>query len=219
MGYRHVMLALSSAVLITPLAAGTAHAVDGISQNAVGTYTIAWSWAPDKPSGKWVMTPCDDDAPRCVKVGQYGLTAKTPYLTGNAYWNVGSWVMELPTVQNLISCKDSDQKFDYAATFSWDGGTNEGNRSYIDPGLCPGDENKGKDVTAKFILTKVSSDAPVPSTPTPKPSPVPAPPPAPPAPVAAPPAAEAPAPAAEAAPAAPTPAPGAAESTAPPPAA
>lgn len=216
MEYRRACLAFAAAVGVSTLVQiGPAHA-DAVTDNAVGTYTLTWGTNPE-PTLKWVLTPCDDDAPRCIKVDQYWLSGTKPLMTGTAFWTVGSWVLNIGNVPDLITCTDNDQKFDFPATASWDDSTLEGNRSYLDPGLCGGD-TKGKDVTSKFVLKKVSSDAassvPPASEAPPPPSttpPTPAAPPAPPAEPATPPPTESPAP--------PPPAPGAAESSAPPPAA
>lgn len=203
------------AVLATGITAVTpatsAHATDGITQNAIGTY--AFGWDASEPSGKWALTPCDIDAPRCVRINRYRLTdtAMTrPVFVGTAFWEVGSWTM-VSEVTDLINCKETGEKYDFTATWSWDAASNEGSRSYINPGLCGGD-SKGNAVSVKFYLHRLSDDTPASAA---APSSSPPPPAAPPSP-----AAPAPEPAVAAVPAAPpAPAPGAAESSAPPPAA
>lgn len=206
MGYRRVV-GLWTAALIAAGAGSIAPAyANEMTDNAVGTYAFAFGDNP--PQLKWVLAPCDGDAPNCVTVRQFGIKdtqMKNAPWTGTAFWTVGSWTMTV-VVPDVMVCPDKS-KHTLPTTFAWDAATGKGYRTYTDPGICG---EKTQEVSAGFTVKKL--DSVVPPAPAPSPSPASAP-----APMAAPPAPAAPA-AAEA-PAVPAPPPGAAESTAPPPAA
>jgi hypothetical protein len=188
--------ALAASVLLTAgvsmiAMAPPASAGDSVTDGALGTYQLAWKGKD--PNIKWVLTPCDDDAPQCVKVSQYGIndtTMKKAAWSANAYWTVGYWTMTFNYPQ-VFACPDNGPKLDLPTTFAWDDTTFAGNRSFIEPGIC---HDKPTSVVVDFTLTKVGPAAPAPAAPAPA-APVPAvPAPAAPAPVAlAPGAAEAPA--------------------------
>ncbi|WP_445169178.1 hypothetical protein ACTXG7_07540 [Mycolicibacterium sp. Dal123E01] len=131
--------------------AAPAVATDDITQNALGTYQMAYSWGPST----WVATPCDDDADQCIKVSEFSASdtaQKKPRWTANAYWSVGSWIVRNVNYPGFVTCKADGSTHDLPMTFSWDAANGNGNRSYFNPGIC--DDKAGGGSTA-FTLTKI----------------------------------------------------------------
>jgi hypothetical protein len=143
------LLPLAATIAAVAFAA-PASATDGITQNAVGTYDYAQG---SKVVASWVLTPCGDNTSQCVHVTAFAVKDKEhakPLWSGDAYWQVGWWTMFADT-PNILSCKDGS-KHNLPVTYSWDGGTNTGAASYVDPGLCGA--KKAKSAAAKITLTK-----------------------------------------------------------------
>ncbi|TDO08267.1 hypothetical protein EV580_5839 [Mycobacterium sp. BK086] len=132
--------------------AGQAAATDDITMNAVGVYDLLFK-NQTKASAFWVVSPCENDADQCIQVKEFAasdLAQKKPHWTKNAYWGVGSWVME--PIDSQRSCKDSS-KYGVTYSYSWDAATNTGYRSYFEPGVC--DDNQSRNVAAPFSLIRV----------------------------------------------------------------
>jgi hypothetical protein len=137
--------------------AGPAAATDDITQNAVGTYEV---WMKNQPTSSvfWAVDPCDDNVDQCIKVTEFSssdLARKNPHWTKNAYWGVGSWILEPVDVNR--TCKDKT-KYSVAYNYSWDAAHNAGYRSYFEPGIC--DSNKPANYVSPFTLVKVGSPPP-----------------------------------------------------------
>lgn len=71
-------------------------------------------------------------------------------------------------VREALSCEDGT-RHDLLIDYSWDAVTNEGWRSFNDPGLC-GEPEIG---TNPFVLTKIGPPPPPPAPPAPPPPPAP----------------------------------------------
>ena len=186
MGPKGIVATVVAASVAAVGLASPAFATDEITQNAVGTYEFQ-----GKSVGKrsWTATPCADDAPQCIKVTEFaaGDEGGNPRWSGNAYWQVGSWIMFV-VVPNAVECKDGT-KHDMRINYSWDAVENTGWRSFNDPGICGG---KAETVATPFKLTRIGPPpAAMPEAP-PPPAPAEAPP-LPPAPAEAPPLPPAPA--------------------------
>lgn len=129
---------------------GPASATDLINDNAVGSYNYAYK----EKKAVWVVTPCDDELPKCVKVSQFSTKDKAhekPNWTGTATWVVGSWIMVVD-IPGQVTCEDGT-KFTLPVTYSWDAATNQGMRSYLNPGLCP--DSEPIDTGSPFTLEKI----------------------------------------------------------------
>lgn len=128
------------------LSSPAAWADDIYVDNAVGTYDYLFR---DDLLNTWVVTPCDDGAPKCVQVRSYSLkdTAEEVW-GGRAYWTVGSWIMVV--VRPAIKCDDG-VRHDAKVTYSWDAVSNTGWRSYLDPGIC---EDKPDSHAGRITLIK-----------------------------------------------------------------
>ncbi|MCI4673474.1 hypothetical protein [Candidatus Mycolicibacterium alkanivorans] len=132
--------------------AGPAAATDDITRNAVGTYDFLFK-NQSTATVFWAADPCDDDADQCIKVAEFSASdtaRKKPHWTKNAYWTVGSWIME--PVDATRTCKDKT-KYNVTYSFSWDAAANTGYRSFFDPGVCDG--NKPHNAASQFALVKV----------------------------------------------------------------
>lgn len=130
----------------------SAGATDQITLNAVGTYEIKYKNNP-APSSAWVVSPCEDDAPKCIKVEEFGLAdtaRKSPSWSSRAHWVVGSWIMD--AVDGKRSCEDGS-RYGVAYNYSWDAAKNSGWRSYNEPGICDGKKAGG--VSVAFNLLRV----------------------------------------------------------------
>ncbi len=137
--------------------AGPAIATDEITQNAVGTYEFQ-----GKSVGKrtWIADPCDGDVPRCIKITEFGASDTDRgdvQWSGNANWQVGSWIMFV-VVPNALECEDGTEH-DMRVNYSWDAVENTGWRSYNDAGIC-GDE--AATVATPFTLTRTGPPPPMP---------------------------------------------------------
>lgn len=135
--------------------AGPAFATDQITQNAVGTYEFK-----GKSVGKriWTATPCADDAPQCIRVTEYDaddVARANPNWSGNAHWQVGSWIMFV-VVPNAIECEDGTEH-DFRVNYSWDAVENTGQRSFNDPGIC---DDEATTVANPFTLTRMGPPPP-----------------------------------------------------------
>lgn len=129
--------------------AGPAWATDLITQNAVGTYSVAYPWT----TNTWVLTPCAGERAQCVHVTEYGpgdTERKYPGWDADAFWQVGYWMIQGVPIADSITCEDGS-KHSVPMNYSWDAATGEGVRSYYDPGLCGNAYSGANDVT----LTKV----------------------------------------------------------------
>lgn len=130
--------------------AGPAHATDDITEAAVGTYKLDYSWG----SFIWTAVPCDDDAPQCLHITQYGAKdthLKNPSWSANAYWSVGSWVIPPVDTPFTLKCKDG-VSHSLPVSYSWDAAANTGFKAFFDPGICDG---KAASHANPFTLTKV----------------------------------------------------------------
>jgi hypothetical protein len=159
MGYRRVVGSLSAALIVASVGqAAPAHANE-MTENALGTYSFAFG--DHAAQLKWVLGPCDGDAPNCVTVRQFGIkdtTMKSAPWTGYAFWNVGAWTTTVE-VPNVIVCPDQS-KHTAPATFAWDAATGKGFRTYTDPGICT---EKTQQVSVPFTLIKLDSVVPTPA--------------------------------------------------------
>ena len=150
---------IASAAVAASLAAvglaGPAFATDEITQNAVGTYEFE-----GKSVGKriWTATPCADDAPQCIRVTEYAaddVAQANPNWSGNAHWQVGSWIMFV-VVPNAIECEDGTEH-DFRVNYSWDAVENTGQRSFNDPGIC---DDEAATIANPFTLSKMGPPPP-----------------------------------------------------------
>lgn len=133
--------------------AGQAAATDDITLNAVGTYDVYFG-KQTTSNIFWSVTPCDDDADKCVQVTEFGsddLSRASPRWTRAAFWSVGSWIMQ--PVDAKRSCEDNT-RYGVTYNYAWDAATNAGYRSYFEPGIC--DDNTPHDVAAKFHLVRLA---------------------------------------------------------------
>jgi len=143
-------LVLASSVAAVGLA-GPASATDQITQNGIGTYKFRVTHG----SATWIATTCADDANQCIHVTELRGKRKIPRWSANAYWSVGSWIMFVDE-SNVLKCKDGTTH-DLRVNYSWDAATNEGWRSYFDPGICNG---KARTRATPFKLIKTGPPPP-----------------------------------------------------------
>lgn len=135
MGVRRVTATTS--VLAAAVAVGLAapaYGTDQISANAVGTYEAVYEWG----AKTWVVTPCEGNAFQCVHVTEYGADdaeRKSPSWSGNAYWQVGWWIMRGVLNPKALTCEDGSQH-DLVMNYAWDAASGKAIRSFYDPGLC-----------------------------------------------------------------------------------
>lgn len=145
--------ALLTVVMSSALgSASSAGATDEITQNAVGEYLLQYKNNPS-PTANWVVTPCENDLAKCIKVEEYAITdieRKNPGWTSQAYWVVGSWIMD--SVDGQRSCEDGS-KYAVSYHYSWDAAKNKGWRSFNEPGICDGKKAGGNSVA--FNLFRV----------------------------------------------------------------
>ena len=152
---RIVTAALAASICAVGLA-GPASATDDITQNALGTYKLDFSWG----SYQWTAAPCADDAPQCVLITQYGpkdVKMKYPNWSANAYWSVGSWIIQGVPTPSALKCNEDGSSHDLPVSYSWDAGTGAGFKSLFDPGICNG---KPKSRSNPFTLTKIGPPPP-----------------------------------------------------------
>lgn len=147
-GFTAVASVLAAGVVALGSAA-PAYGTDEITANAVGTYDAVYEWG----SNKWVVTPCDGDAFQCVHVTEYSADdaeRKSPSWSGNAYWQVGWWIMRGVLTHDAATCEDGS-KHDLVMNYAWDAATGRAIRSFHDPGTC-GEAGNGYN---DFMLTRV----------------------------------------------------------------
>ena len=150
MGFGRIITSAVAASICTVGLAGPASASDDISQNALGTYKVDFSFG----SYLWTVLPCADDAPECVLITQYGpkdTTLKHPNWSANAYWTVGSWVVPPVDTPFALKCKDGVYH-NLPVGYSWNADINTGNKSFFDPGICDG---KAVSHSNPFTVTKI----------------------------------------------------------------
>ena len=111
-------------------AGGMALASPAVADDAFGTYSFA---AEDGESATWVLTPCADDAPGCMRVSETGNAMRAPW-SGDAHWAVGSVILVVQQ-PDAILCEDGTS-VPGANTYSWDGTTLAGSASIITRGAC-----------------------------------------------------------------------------------
>ncbi len=149
----------SRVIAVTMLAVGMmgistaapAFGTDDISENAYGTYQVAYPNIPGLTL-TWTAAPCEDDRPQCARITQYTTsdTSGTGTWTADAYWGVGSWNL---SAAEESSCPDGSH-YDQPIVYSWDAAKGAGWRSYyFSPGTCGSD--KPVSVAAPFTLTRV----------------------------------------------------------------
>jgi hypothetical protein len=134
--------------------AGHAAATDDITQNAIGTYDLRFG-NQSTATSFWVVDACENNADQCIRVKEFSSSdtaQKKAHWTRNAYWTVGSWVMEPIDAQR--SCKDNS-KYPVTFSYSWDAATNAGYRSYFEPGVC--NDSKPHSVAGEFNLSRVGT--------------------------------------------------------------
>ncbi|WP_142301066.1 hypothetical protein [Mycobacterium lehmannii] len=139
--------------------AAPAYGTDQITANAVGTYDAVYEWG----TRTWVVTPCDGDAFQCVYVTQYhadDVERKSPSWSGNAYWQVGWWIMRGVLDRNAVTCEDGSQH-DLVMNYAWDAASGKAIRSFHDPGLC-GEAGNGAN---EFTLHRIGPPPPPPPLP------------------------------------------------------
>lgn len=130
--------------------AGPATATDDITENALGTYKVDYTYG----SYIWTAVPCEDAAPQCVRITQYGpkdVKLKYPNWSANAYWSVGSWIIQGVNTPAALRCKEDGSSHDAPVNYSWDADTNTGYKSFFDPGICNG---KAQSRSNPFTVTK-----------------------------------------------------------------
>ena len=156
--------------------AGPAWAVDPITQHALGTY----EFQSGDVTATWTAVPCGEGVERCVRITQTG--GDVPGWSGEAYWQVGSWIMFV-NEPGAVICGDGTEH-NMKVNYSWDATADTGSRSFLDTGVCDGE---AQSVSEPYTLNRIG--------PPPAPPPAEVPPPLPPAPLLVPPlAAEAPPP-------------------------
>ena len=138
------------------VAAAAALAVGGVASAApaaadsevFGTYTFA---AEDGENATWVLTPCADDAPGCVRVDETGNSKRAPW-SGDAHWSVGSLILFVQQ-PDAILCEDGTS-VPGMNTYSWDGSSMSGSASILSNGACGA---KAASLSIPFTLTRLGA--------------------------------------------------------------
>ena len=143
-------MTLIRAAVITALAAGgVAWAAPAAADPEVfGTYTFV---ADDGESATWMLTPCADNAPGCVRVSETGNSKRAPW-SGDAHWSVGSLILFVQQ-PDAILCEDGPAA-PGMNTYSWDGGSMSGSVSILTNGACG---KKSASLSIPFRLTRVGA--------------------------------------------------------------
>ena len=118
---------------------------------AVGTFTFE---SEAGESATWTVTPCPDDADRCVQVSETGNAKRAPW-NANAYWTVGSWILfvEQP---DAILCDDGSSA-PGRNNYSWDATSLNGYASIFSSGAC---DAEPQSLAIPFALTKTGGAPP-----------------------------------------------------------
>ena len=143
-------MTLIRAAVITALAAcGVAWAAPAAADPEVfGTYTFV---ADDGESATWMLTPCADNAPGCVRVSETGNSKRAPW-SGDAHWSVGSLILFVQQ-PDAILCEDGPAA-PGMNTYSWDGASMSGSVSILTNGACG---KKAASLSIPFKLTRLGA--------------------------------------------------------------
>ena len=125
--------------------------------DAFGTYSFT---AEDGENATWVLTPCADSAPGCVRVAETGNAKRAPW-SGDAHWSVGSLILVVEQ-PDAILCQDGGS-VPGMNTYSWDGTSLVGSASILSKGACGA---KSASLSIPFKLSRLgAAEAPVPAGP------------------------------------------------------
>ena len=113
-----------------------------------GTYTFA---ADDGESATWMLTPCADNAPGCVRVSETGNSKRAPW-TGEAHWSVGSLILFVQQ-PDAILCEGGPAA-PGMNTYSWEGSSMSGSVSILTNGACG---KKAASLSIPFKLTRLGA--------------------------------------------------------------
>ena len=143
------MTLIRVAVVAALAAGGAAWATPAAADSDVfGTYAFA---ADDGESATWLLTPCADNAPGCVRVAETGNSKRAPW-SGDAHWSVGSLILFVQQ-PDAILCEDGTS-VPGMNTYSWDGGSMAGSVSILTNGACG---KKAASLSIPFKLTRVGA--------------------------------------------------------------
>lgn len=144
-------MTLIRAAVVAALAAagGSAWAAPAAADSDVfGTYAFA---ADDGENATWILTPCADNAPGCVRVAETGNAKRAPW-SGDAHWSVGSLILFVQQ-PDAILCEGGTAA-PGMNTYSWDGGSMSGSASILTHGACG---IKAASLSIPFKLTRLGA--------------------------------------------------------------
>jgi len=128
-------------------AGGVAWAAPAAADSDVfGTYAFA---ADDGENATWILTPCADNAPGCVRVAETGNSKRAPW-SGDAHWSVGSLILFVQQ-PDAILC-EGGAPAPGTNTYSWDGASMSGSASILTNGACG---KKSASLSIPFTLTRL----------------------------------------------------------------
>jgi len=142
-------MTLIRAVVASLAAGGLAWAAPAAADSDVfGTYAFA---ADDGENATWILTPCADTAPGCVRVAETGNSKRAPW-SGDAHWSVGSLILFVQQ-PDAILCEGGTAA-PGTNTYSWDGGSMSGSASILTRGACG---TKAASLSIPFTLTRLGT--------------------------------------------------------------
>jgi hypothetical protein len=143
------MTLIRAAVVVALAAGGSAWAAPAAADSDVfGTYAFA---ADDGENATWILTPCADNAPGCVRVAETGNSKRAPW-SGDAHWSVGSLILFVQQ-PDAILCEGGTAA-PGMNTYSWDGGSMSGSASILTHGACG---IKAASLSIPFKLTRLGA--------------------------------------------------------------
>jgi hypothetical protein len=143
------MTLIRAAVVVALAAGGLAWAAPAAADSDVfGTYAFA---ADDGENATWILTPCADNAPGCVRVAETGNSKRAPW-SGDAHWSVGSLILFVQQ-PDAILCEGGTAA-PGMNTYSWDGGSMSGSASILTHGACG---IKAASLSIPFKLTRLGA--------------------------------------------------------------
>jgi hypothetical protein len=143
------MTLIRAAVLAALAAGGVALAAPAAADSDVfGSYAFV---AEDGESATWMLTPCADNAPGCVRVSETGNSKRAPW-SGDAHWSVGSLILFVQQ-PDAILC-ETGPAAPGMNTYSWDGSSMSGSVSILTNGACG---KKAESLSIPFKLTRVGA--------------------------------------------------------------
>ena len=138
-----IRLAIAAALA----AGGVAWAAPAAADSDVfGTYAFA---ADDGENATWILTPCADNAPGCVRVAETGNSKRAPW-SGDAHWSVGSLILFVQQ-PDAILC-EGGAPAPGTNTYSWEGASMSGSVSILTNGACG---KKSASLSIPFTLTRI----------------------------------------------------------------